>query len=133
MGDAYSAAVALVKGEVFINDFTEEAFQNSQVLEFVERVSIETDPYQDASSGGSFGSSKIEIKTKDDRSYIKVIDYAKGHPMHPMSMSELAEKFKRCNRFSVKPLPEQGVEHFVQKINKLDDMNDVTEIVDMLS
>jgi 2-methylcitrate dehydratase PrpD len=129
----YSAAVALVKGEVFIDDFTEEAFRNPQVLELVERVDIEVDPDQDAASGSSFGSSQIEIKTKDDKSYRKVVDYARGHPMHPMSMSELAEKFKRCTRFSVKPLPEQSVEHLVQEVNELEDMHDVTKIVDILS
>jgi hypothetical protein len=45
-----------------------------------------------------------------------------------MSRAEIIEKFKGCNRLSAKPLPEQTTESFIQMINKLQDMQNVTKI-----
>jgi len=46
----------------------------------------------------------------------------------PMSRAEIVEKFKGCNRSSAKPLPEKSAESFIQIVNKLDDMDNVTKI-----
>lgn len=115
----YSTAVALVKGKVFVDDFSEEAIRNPRVLELLSRVEIELDK-----SLTPTGGSEVEIKTRDGKSYQK-----KGQIMPPpMSRAEIVEKFKGCNRLSAKPLPEKTAESFIQMVNKLEDMQNVTKI-----
>lgn len=116
----YSTAVALVKGKIFVDDFNEEAIRNPQVLELLQRVEVELDK-----SLTQTGGLEIEIKTRDGKAYQK-----KGQIMPPpMSRAEIVEKFKSCNRFSVKPLPEKSVESFIQMVNKLEDVDNVTRII----
>jgi 2-methylcitrate dehydratase PrpD len=115
----YSTAVALVKGKIFVDDFTEEAMSNPRVLELLSRVEIELDK-----SLTTTGDLEVEIKTGDGKSYRK-----KGQVMPPpMSRAEIIEKFNGCNRLSAKPLPEKTTESFIQMINKLQDMHNVTKI-----
>jgi len=50
-----------------------------------------------------------------------------------MSQDEILEKFRNCNHFSAKPLPESRVESFIHMVNELEEMDNVTKMVSMLS
>ncbi len=117
----YSAAVALAKGKVFVDDFSEEAIRNTKVLELLERIHVQPGGFL-ARTGGL----EIEISTTNGKSYHK-----KGQIMPPpMSRAEIVEKCKRCNRFSAKPLSEQAIDRFIQTVNNLEEMKDVTSIIE---
>ena len=118
--DRYSIAVALLKGKLSVDDFSEEAIKDPEVLELVERVEM----HPDESGRGP----ELEIKTKDGKLYQK-----NKFAMPPMSRAEILEKFRGCNRFSAKPLQEQKVERFIQVVDKLEEMKNVTELIGMIS
>jgi 2-methylcitrate dehydratase PrpD len=118
----YSVAVALAKAKVFIDDFNEETIRNPYILELLQRIDIEPDD-----SLTRTNELEIEIRTRDGRSYWK-----KGEIVPPsMSRAEIVEKFKKCNRFSVRPLTGESIQAFLQMIDKLEQIDDVTEIIDM--
>ena len=118
----YSTAVALVKGKVFVDDFSEEAIRDPRVLELVPRVEVELN-----NSSAQTGGLEVEIKTKDGKSYQN-----KGQIVPPpMSRTEIIAKFKGCNRFSLKPLTERSVESFIQMANKLEEMENATKIISL--
>jgi len=116
----YSAAVALIKGKVFVDDFTELAIKDPQVMEFIQKIDVE--PEKLLTHGV-----EVEIKTKDGNSYTMAAD-----DMNPMSADEIVEKFKKCNCFSKKPLPKENVEHFLRIIHKLEEIENINEVVDLL-
>jgi 2-methylcitrate dehydratase PrpD len=116
----YSTAVALVKGKVFVDDFSEEAIRDPRVLELLQRVEVEPDK-----SSTNTGSLEVEIKIRDGKSYLK-----NGQIVPPpMSRAEIIEKLKSCNRFSVKPLTDRGVESFIQMVDELEELDNVTKIM----
>ena len=117
----YATAVALVKGKVLVDDFTREAIQNPQVLALVQKVDV----YPDKSLTREV---EIEIKTKDGKYYRR-----KESNSNPMLGSEIIEKFRSCNRFSAKPLPEESLQRLIRMINKLEENDDVAQIISMLS
>ncbi|MFC1820137.1 MmgE/PrpD family protein [Thermodesulfobacteriota bacterium] len=124
----YTTAVALIKGNVTVDDFTDEAIGDPRVLELLQKVTVEIVPDQSLNS-----SSQIEIVTNDNRSYRKAVDYHKGHYLNPISWDELTEKFRSCNHFSAKPFPRENVESLIQMVEKLEEVENVTKIVSLLS
>lgn len=123
----YTIAVALAKGKVSVDDFTEDAIRDAKVLELLQKVTVEVSPTEQL-PGEPGKAAEIEIKTKSGKSYTKAGVNPKGHFKNPMSADELAEKLKTCNRFSAKPLLAESVERLIQTINKLEDIVNVTEI-----
>lgn len=116
----YSIAVALIKGKVFVDDFTEEAIQDPNILDFITKIDVDPDL-------GLKRGIEIEITLQNGRTYKNSIN-----EMEPLTDAEIIEKFKNCNRFSVKPLPDEDVETFIQMISHLEEIDDVAEIVKIL-
>ena len=73
------------------------------------------------------------MKTKDGAHYAKEVQYIKGHPQNPMTMSECIQKFRDCTRFSAKPLPEKNTTTIIQMTETLEEIDDVTKIIKLLS
>ena len=44
-----------------------------------------------------------------------------------------ARKFRECSRFSIKPLPDNGVEEVIEEIGRLEHLEDATEIIAAVS
>jgi 2-methylcitrate dehydratase PrpD len=128
----YTVANALIKGDVFIEDFTEEAIKNNEVLELAQRIKVKVDPELDKIPW-IIVPNKIEIKVKGGRQYSKYVEYAKGHPKNPIPITEYIEKFKKCIPFSAKPIAEGNVEKVIDMIERLEEMEDVREIIKLLS
>ena len=127
----YTVATAMLKGGVFIDDFTEEAIKNQQILEFAQKVKVRIDPELDKIATVSPPCS-VELRTKDGKRYSKYVPYVKGHPQNPMTMAECIEKFRKCLPFSAKPLTEANVARVIQMVEKLEEVDDVTEITKLL-
>jgi len=117
----YSTAVALVKGKVFVDDFTEEAIRDTRVLDLLQKVEVEPDE-------SLRHDVNVEIETRDGKSCRQFVDH-----MNPMSEVEIIEKFRKCNTFSEKPLPEESVEGFIRMVMKLEEIDDITKVIRMLS
>lgn len=60
------------------------------------------------------------------------VEFVKGHPRNPMSMAECFEKLKNCARFSVKPLSKGNIDKIHQSVEHLDELDDVTTILQYL-
>jgi len=119
--DRYSVAVALVKGKVFVNDFSKEAIRDPRILELLERVEVQIDK-------SLVHEVEVEIKTKEGKSFQRKVT-----SVPPMSRDEILEKFRNSNHFSAKPLPERRVESFIQMVNELEELENVTKMINMLS
>lgn len=127
----YTVATVLLKGNVFIDDFTEEAIKNPEVLALAKRVKAVLDPEKDKlESVGSL--LDVEIETKDGKRYKKTVQYLKGHPENQLSLEEVARKLADCARFAIKPLPRRNIDKIVQMVQELDKLDDVSLIMGYL-
>jgi 2-methylcitrate dehydratase PrpD len=127
----YAVGTALAKGDVFIDDFTDQAIRNKEVIEYARKVKVKVNPELDKIP--LIPPINVEIKTKDGRSYEKYVEYVKGHPKNPMSMSECIEKFTKCVPFSAKPLSNDSALNVIDMVERLEEITDVTEITRMIS
>jgi 2-methylcitrate dehydratase PrpD len=116
----YSAAVALVKQNLFLDDFTESAIKDPKVLKLIPDIEI----IPDASMGHRV---EVVIQNKEGKSFSKVMD-----DMEYASIEEIVEKFKKCCRYSAKPFSDEKAEEFIEVVDKLEEVQDITEIMDIL-
>lgn len=127
----YTVATALVKGSVFIDDFTDEAIKRRDVREIMGIVKPRIDPSlftPDDPRGGT----ALLLRTRDGRALEKQVPYIKGNPRNPLTMDEVVEKFRKCLSFAAKPLPRENGERIIGMVADLENIPDVTEIARLL-
>jgi 2-methylcitrate dehydratase PrpD len=127
----YTVANALLKGKVFLDDFTEEAIRDKAVLALARKVEVVVDEEKDKCPGLVIPVD-IEIRMKDGNDYQRSVVYVKGHPSNPLSLEECAQKLRDCAHFSLKPVPEERVEHVIELVKRLETLPDATEVISPL-
>jgi 2-methylcitrate dehydratase PrpD len=123
----YTVAVAIIKGDVFIDDFEEENIINEYVIEMARKVSVVVDH--------KFSESlpiRIEIETINGR-YSTDVHKMIGSPENPLSEEQRLEKFRKCFLFSAKPFSDARIQEIIQAVNNLESTKDVREITALLS
>ena len=88
----FSVAVALVKGKVGIDEFTDKTIVDKDILSLTSKVSVVVDEILNDLVPAK-RPAIIEITTFDDKVYTKRVDIAKGEPEVPLSEDEIQEKF----------------------------------------
>ena len=59
------------------------------------------------------------------------IETLRGDPRKPISMEEIAQKFRKCAALSAKPIPEKNVERIIRAFDSLETANDVASVFGM--
>ncbi|MFC9454367.1 MmgE/PrpD family protein [Streptomyces sp. NPDC056983] len=126
----YSVAVALTHGKVLIKDFTLPHLGDEAVLSIADKVG----PRFDSSiPTRSVPPARIQVTTKDGNVLDSgVLPIAKGHPDHPMSWDELADKFRDCCSHSAGALTSDAVERVIELCANLEKLDDIGELVNLL-
>jgi 2-methylcitrate dehydratase PrpD len=126
----YMVANAIAKRKVFIDDFTIEAINRTDVRKLIKKVNTRIEPEVVTSD---IGGSAVTIRTKDGKEYSEKVLYVKGHPKNPMTYEEVAEKFRMCIPFSAKPIQKENVERIIDLIRDLENVNNMNQVISLLS
>jgi 2-methylcitrate dehydratase PrpD len=120
----FTAACALVNGNVTLDHFFPNALHNAEVARLALRVSFEITPgkEQDWKNGVS---GAAEITTTGGDVYAKSVDYALGHPKNPVSCDALADKFLLCAEHAEKKIPWRILQSLIRTIDALESVEDV--------
>jgi 2-methylcitrate dehydratase PrpD len=119
--------IVVAHRNVSIANFLPENLNDPLVLETATKVKFNLDP-----SLGSF-SSRIELKTKDGKTYRTKVDTLRGSLQNPLSVEELIAKFKDCARYSRKRLSDSDVDQLIKSILNLEKVEDIREITKILA
>lgn len=126
----YTISVAIVRKNVFIDDFFEERIKgDTQVAQLAKKVKVVVD--QEPIAKG-LTPCVVDIRTKDGKLYSERVEILRGDPRKPVSLEEVAQKFSKCAAFSVKPMPKENVEEIIRVIGNLETVPDVSRIVKMV-
>ena len=127
----FSTAVAVAQKRVVLQDYSPEGLKNKVVLELAQKVTPRLDEAYNRKRGRSPG--KVEIKMKDGKVYSKRTDIPYGHSEKPMTWDDVVNKFRDCLSYAAKPVPRDNVEKVIDMVNKLEDVEDVGQIVRLLA
>ena len=122
-------ATALVKGKVTLEDFTEEAIKNGDVLKTAQKITAQFDPEM---TRHGVGPGRVKIVMKDGAEYTEEVRQHLGSVERPMTFDHCAAKFRDCAASSIKPLPGATVDRVIDMVGRLEGLDDATEIIRLL-
>ena len=122
----YTVAVAIARRDVSIGDFFEEKIRTSTpVLQLAKKVRVIVD--QEPIDMGH-APCVVDIKTKDGKTYSRRVEILRGGPREPLSMEEVAQKFRKCAAFSAKPISEENIKEIIREVNNLENVTNVASV-----
>lgn len=75
----------------------------------------------------------VKITLNDGSAYEKTVAIAYGHPLNPLSTEDICEKFRDCCKHSKKPLSDETVEKVIDMCLNLEEVDNVADIIKLLS
>ncbi|MFC1905064.1 MmgE/PrpD family protein [Chloroflexota bacterium] len=127
----FTVAVATAHREVSLKHFTSAGIQDRAVLQVAQKVVPQLHPNLEAVR--NMPPAKVEIRTRDGKVHSHKIDIPYGHPEKPMAAEDLVKKFRDCVSYSVKPVSEGNREKAISMLNKLEEIDDVSQVIQLLS
>ncbi|MFH1486223.1 MAG: MmgE/PrpD family protein [Chloroflexota bacterium] len=126
----YIVALAALKGDIVLEDFSPVAIRDAESLAFAQKVKSRLNTELDAHSGRPQG--KVELKMKDGRVYSHTEEFAYGHPRNPISKDDISRKFADCASHSAQAVTKDNVEGIIQMAGRLETVSDVRQITRLL-
>jgi len=122
MSAPYCVAAALLKGQVFPEQFSPQTINDPAVKGLAKKVKVIYDPQLDLDGDPRPVPAEVAIELSDRRVLRKRIDYQKGTYRNPLTTEELNQKFNLCvqGRFSQKRAQE-----LVEKVQNLEEVTDL--------
>lgn len=127
----FSVAVAASRGAVKIKDFTPDGIKDRTALAMAQRVTPVLHKPFDEVKGLTPG--RVEIRTKHGPAYSRTVEFAYGHPKNPVSKQDLVDKFRDCAAYAVRPVPKANVDRVIELIGRLEQVDDVGQVMGLLS
>ncbi|MBI4489719.1 MAG: MmgE/PrpD family protein, partial [Deltaproteobacteria bacterium] len=122
----YSIAVMLVRGKAGLEEFSEEAVRDPEVLALAAKVGYEVDPSLDFPRHFS---GHVKIIFKDGR----IVEESQPHPRGgwemPLPPEEIIGKFRDNARMA---LSAEKVERIVEAVENLERLSTIAELADLL-
>lgn len=120
---SYGIALALLDGELTLNQYADDRICRKDSIELMRRI-VNT-PAADAA-----GQQTVAVVMKDGQRYERRVQYSKGHPKYdPLTMEEVQNKYRAC---AGRLLPAKQAEASMEAILSLEQMEDMSELVDLL-
>jgi 2-methylcitrate dehydratase PrpD len=126
----YLVAAAATRRRVDMDDLI-HGLNDSDVLALADRVIPFHDPR--FSIENRVGPSRVEADLKGGGTRVKELQTVYGGLGNPISWDHLVSKFRSCVAYSAKPLKTEAVELLVDRIARLEEVQDVGEIVRALA
>jgi 2-methylcitrate dehydratase PrpD len=126
----FAVAVAIVNRQVALADFTSESLENPRVLELAAKVRPVYDESADSPTA-AISPTTVTIDT-DRGTFSRTVERALGRWPEGLGEGGLVAKFKDCVSFSVDPLSDTQVEHVIDIVDRLEELEDVRDLTSAL-
>lgn len=117
----FTVALALVRGDVTLDDFDDEARRDPHLLAVSDIVTYRQRPDWGRDRAAS---AALEIVLRDGRSLRRELEVPLGHPDRPLSDDQLRAKFIQCAARSAMPLDSRAAESLANRIFSLETIED---------
>lgn len=126
----YCVAVAATRGYVRVSDFTGDAIRDARVLEVAQKVV----PIPDGSNWeGKLPEGRVEVVTRGGKTFERVAREVPGDAGSPLGWDALCEKFRSCASLAAVRVPDRRIREAEELVRHLEDVEDATEVMRLLS
>jgi 2-methylcitrate dehydratase PrpD len=123
----FCAAVGLLARRATLEEFTDETARDPRVVGLERKVKLSVDPHL---PGTGLLATRVRVAMRDGRRYEEFVEYPRGSKKNPMTMDEVAEKFRACAAAGLSP---GRCEEVVKHVLHLEALGDVTDLTRALS
>ena len=90
----YGLAAMAVRGEVFVNQFDDAQLKSPDLLDFMQRITVNIDPAIDARGQRYRDAVRLTLRTRDGRTLTGAKEWRPGSPEEPFTAADLTAKFR---------------------------------------
>lgn len=125
----YNTVVAMIDGEAFLNQYTEERINSADVRHLLRLTELhpcpEIDEYYPETTG-----CRVTIEFNDNQQITEQVLFPRGDPRNPLNTEEITKKFSYLASMRY---TSEIIEQLVNEISKVDELEDVSSLLDLLS
>lgn len=125
----YVAATALLRGTVGVEDFEPASIADPARLELAARIRVLRDANP---SLNALAPQRVEISLTDGRELALDLPAVLGAPGRPLDRDQHLAKFRCAATSGLRPMSTAGVERLIQLVDDLEQLDDVSRLVDAL-
>ena len=125
----FAISTVIIKGKIFIDDYTPEELQNKDVRALMPKVKCTANE-----TLASF-ESIVTITLKDGTKNTKrtTADEIKGGFQNPLIWDQVLDKFKLMLPFSAVKISQRNIDQLIEKCQKLEKVSDMSEIITLMT
>jgi 2-methylcitrate dehydratase PrpD len=122
----WGVATAIVKRHVGLDDYTDSAIRNREVLDVAGKMRVEVDNTLHKPGPEP---TRVKVVTTDGKAFVNAVENPLGSLERPMSFEDCARKFSDC----AKSLETGRIERIVQLVSQLERLENIQEIIRLLT
>ncbi len=126
----FCLAILALERKAGLNEFADRIVRRDDVQALLRRVNFYVDPEAEK-AGLNKMTSILRIHLKNGQVISGRAEFAKGHPLNPMSDEEAADKFRGCAEYA--KWPGSKTESIVQAVKTLEEAPDVSRLAGALA
>ena len=126
----YGLAVIALDGMAFVDQYREDRLKDPRILDFITRVTARVDPELEGMGAAFRHAARVEIKTRDGRSFKREILNRRGSPENPLKPADVEYKFKHVAKSC---LSAANIDKVMQLVAKLDKLDSTSELISSLA
>lgn len=122
----YCIAVALVDGQVDLEQFDDKHLNNTTIRELIQKIKIHRNVELSKLYPEGIPN-LLRIKTKDGKEYTKQVTYPRGHAKNPMTDAEVEDKFRRL---ASRVLSKDQIDYLLSQLWQLDEQDEIGTLLE---
>jgi 2-methylcitrate dehydratase PrpD len=130
MNGAYAAAVTLLDGEAFIDQYAERRLADPAILALLPHIDFVHDPELDLGGASKRHTVKIEAVRNDGSVLSTMIEQRRGSPEHPLSATEIEHKFRLLTATA---LPASAIDELIGMVGEIEREADLKRLTALIA
>jgi 2-methylcitrate dehydratase PrpD len=122
----WGVASAIVGRRLGLDDFTDSAIKDREVLGLTQKMRVEVD---NSLHKPGPEPTRVKVITRDGKAFAKVVENPLGSLERPMSFEDCARKFADC----AKILGAGRIDRIIQMVGQLERLEDTSELISLLT
>jgi aconitate decarboxylase len=129
MNGFYAAAVTLLDGDAFIDQYAPTRLADPKILVLLPRINIVHDVDLDRGGAGKRHAVRIDATRMDGSILTTFVEQRRGSSEHPLSRAEVEQKFRRLAAIS---LTEAAIDELIALVDQLENQPDVKRLAALI-
>ena len=130
MNGYYTAAVKLLDGEAFVDQFSPDRIADPRIMTLIERMTIVHDPALDLGGAAKRHAVRVEARRTDGVVLKTYVEQRRGSAEHPLSAAEIEAKFRYLAKKRLHP---DAINEIIAEIETLEDKPDIIKLMESIS